>query len=234
MLRTHHRDLSSLLTTTLSWLSLRDHFVATVGANAGRGRPLGPLLVLADATFAPHSRFPLHPHEEMEILSIVLDGELSHHGDQAHGATLSARSAQLISARSGMMHAEGNDTDSPTRMLQIWFQPDTRGGPPAYFRRDLATRGRQRVAGDSVMPLRCDASVWWLGFAAEGSERLSVIGNRRGYLVALDGPLRVTDSDRHEAVAALAIGEGLAVDAGDLEVTASAPCSALWIDVGIS
>ncbi|MFY0570058.1 pirin family protein [Archangium lansingense] len=89
------RPLSSLPVTELPWLRLRDHFIATVGPQAGKGRPLGSLLVLADATFAPRSRFPLHPHREMEILSIVLSGELSHHGDQSHGATLRPREAQL-------------------------------------------------------------------------------------------------------------------------------------------
>jgi redox-sensitive bicupin YhaK (pirin superfamily) len=141
---------------------LRDHFVATVGPSAGQGRPLASLLVLADATFAPHSRFPLHPHQEMEILSIVIDGTLSHHGDQANGASLGPRSAQLISARNGIVHAEGNDTDTPTRMLQLWFQPDRHGGAPEYFSRQLGGVGRELVAGDEQMPLRADAKVWWL------------------------------------------------------------------------
>ena len=99
------RPASGLPETSLPWLSLRDHFVATVGDHAGEGRPLGPLLVLADATFAPHSRFPLHEHRDLEILSIVLDGTLTHHGDQGDGAALPARGVQLISARDGIEHA---------------------------------------------------------------------------------------------------------------------------------
>ena len=70
----HPRPLATLPTTTLPWLTLRDHFVATVGPSAGQGQPLGPLLVLADATFSPRSRFPLHPHRDMEILSVVQIG----------------------------------------------------------------------------------------------------------------------------------------------------------------
>ena len=98
MAQTTYRPLNSLPTTTLSWLTLRDHFVSTVGPNSGQGQPMGSLLVLADATFTAHSRFPLHPHQEMEILSIVLDGSLSHHGDQAHGATVPARPTQTYSS----------------------------------------------------------------------------------------------------------------------------------------
>jgi quercetin 2,3-dioxygenase len=179
------RPISSLPLTELPWLRLRDHFIATVGPSAGQGRPLGSLLVLADATFAPHSRFPLHPHREMEILSIVLSGELSHHGDQSHGATLRPREAQLISARDGMVHAEGNETDANTRMLQLWFTPTRHGGAPAYFRRSVphaARGGRHLVAGDEAMPLRSDAHVWWLDLAAGHHTAIEVAPGRAGYL----------------------------------------------------
>ncbi len=219
-----HRPTSSLPATTLPWLSLRDHFVATVGPSAGQGRPLASLLVLADATFAPRSRFPLHPHQEMEILSIVIDGTLSHHGDQAHGATLAPRSAQLISAREGIVHAEGNNTDSPTRMLQLWFQPDRQGGAPAYFSRQLGGVGRELVAGDEQMPLRADAKVWWLSVPPDSPTPLAVPPGRRGYLLALAGPLRV-------ATTTLETGDGAELGPGEFVLSAGGPRSALWVDL---
>ncbi|PZR07597.1 MAG: hypothetical protein DI536_27105 [Archangium gephyra] len=222
MARTQHRPLSSLPTTTLSWLSLKDHFIATVGPSAGQGSRRGPLLVLADATFEPHSRFPLHPHRDMEILSVVLTGTLSHHGDQAHGATIPPRSAQLISSRDGIFHAEGNDTDTQTRMLQIWFEPTSRGGAPAYFQRDLTAKGRQLIAGDDVMPLRCDAKVSWIDLEAGKPEALEIATGRHGYLLALDGEVN--------AGTTLAAGDGLDVEPGALTVTASTSCAVLWID----
>jgi hypothetical protein len=222
-----HRPASALPATTLSWLSLRDHFVATVGPHSGQGRPLGPLLVLADATFAPRSRFPLHPHEEMEILSIVIDGTLSHHGDQAHGMTLGPRSAQLISARDGMVHAEGNDTDAPTRMLQLWFQPDRHGGAPAYFSRQLHGEGRQLVAGDEGMPLRTDVKVWWLSVQPGKAEPLVVEKGRQGYLLALTGPLRV---EANKPVT-LQTGDGAELEQGEVSLSSSSPAAALWIDL---
>ncbi|MCA9612250.1 MAG: pirin family protein [Sandaracinus sp.] len=207
----------------LPWLSLRDHFVATVGPTSGTGPTLGALRVLADATFAPHSRFPIHGHAEVEILSIVLDGELSHHGDQAHGEVLRARSAQLISARDGMRHAEGNHLDRATRMLQIWFVPDSRGGAPAYFRRDFSARGRHRVAGDEGMPLRCAADVWWVDLEAGESTSFTPTGGRRGYVLAMDLALRTSLGD-------VARGEGVVVERGTLEVRAEERGSVLWID----
>lgn len=223
-----HRTRSSLPQTNLAWLSLHDHFVATVGPMAGSGAPLGPVLVLADATFAPHSRFPLHPHEDMEILSIVIDGRLSHHGDQANGATLEARSAQLISARDGIVHAEGNDTDTPTRMLQLWFRPETRGGAPAYFGRSFPERGRHVVAGDDVLPLRTDVKVWWVDVAPGKKEHVVVAPGRRAYVMALDGGVAVSSENR--PVASLAKGDGLQVDDGTIELSVETACSVLWID----
>lgn len=199
-----------------------------MGARAGTGRPLGSLLVLADATFAAGSRFPLHPHEEMEILSIVVDGTLSHHGDQAHGALVPARQAQLISARDGMVHAEGNDTATAVRMLQLWFQPDTHGGAPAYFSTSWPTPGRHVIAsGDGAgMPLRCGARVEWIDLDAHNDhdERLTIAAGRTGYLLALTtavdvGSLRV------------AVGEGVAIDSGVVDVRATTPGAALFIEV---
>lgn len=217
--RLDHRPHARLPSTTLSWLALRDHFVATVGPSAGQGKPLGPLLVLADATFAPGSRFPLHPHREMEILSVVLDGELSHHGDGAHGSVIKARGAQLISSRDGIVHAEGNDTATPTRMLQIWISPTTFGGPPAYFYRQLPeTPGHHLVAGDAGMPLRAKAQVWWLD--VRGEQQLESPGE--SYLVALAGAVRV-------GAQALAVGDGVTLGAGTFSLAGEG--AVLWLKV---
>ena len=223
------RALRTLPTTELSWLRLRDHFVATVGPSAGAGRPFGPLLVLADATFAPRSRFPLHPHREMEILSIVVRGELSHHGDQEHGATLRAREAQLISARDGMFHAEGNDTDAETHMLQIWFRPDSHGGVAAYFQRTLrapAGGGRQLVAGDEDMPMRSAARVWWLDLVPGREEELALPPERAGYLLAVNAPLQLRGHAR------LAAGEGAEIRGAGVAVSVdTGTAAALWIEI---
>jgi len=223
-----HRPASSLPTTTLPWLSLRDHFVATVGPHAGEGRARGALLVLADATFAPRSRFPLHPHEEMEILSVVIDGTLSHHGSEAHGAAVGPRGAQLISARTGIVHAEGNDTDRPTRMLQLWFQPDRRGGTPAYFARQLAGVGQELVAGDAGMPLRTDARVWWMTLTPGAAAPLVVAPDRQAYVLALTGPVDVRADG---AAAQLATGDGAELGHGAFTLAANAGGAALWIDL---
>lgn len=228
-----HRPLASLPSTELSWLRLHDHFIATVGPRAGEGSRLGPLYVLADATFSPRSRFPVHPHRDVEILSLVVDGELSHHGDQANDAVVRGREAQLISARDGIVHAEGNVTDVPTRMLQIWFAPDARGGTPLYRSRTLPPArgpGRHLVAGDEGMPLRTDAKVWWLDLGAQSETTLEVAPGRGGYLLALTGPVQL---DAGDVQAKVATREGTEVRPGTFTVRAHAETAVLWIDVAV-
>jgi redox-sensitive bicupin YhaK (pirin superfamily) len=216
------RPSSSLPTTQLGWLSLKDHFVATVGEQAGQGQPLGPLLVLADATFSPHSRFPLHPHRDIEILSVVISGEMSHHGDGANGMTVKPRGAQLISSRNGMRHAEGNETDDEVRMLQIWVQPYSTGGEAAYFYRQLPDApGIHLLAGDEGMPLRNDAKVWWLD--VEGERRVTVPVGRKGYALGLTGAPRVGASVLHP-------GDGAVISTpGEVRFTGGG--AVLWLDV---
>lgn len=216
-----HRPVATLPATKLDWLSLHDHFVATVGPSAGQGSALGPAIVLADATFAAHSRFPLHRHEEMEILSVVIDGDLSHHGDGANGQVIKPRGAQLISSRDGMRHAEGNDTDAPTRMLQLWFEPTSQGGPAAYFYRQLDSKpGQHLVAGDDGMPLRCDVKVWWLD--VDGSRAFEVPKGRLGYLIVLAGSLK-------SSTTTLATGDGAVLGEGNVAIEGNG--AALWLDL---
>ncbi|MEQ1660395.1 MAG: pirin family protein, partial [Hylemonella sp.] len=158
---------------------------------------------------------------DMEILSVVLEGDMSHHGDGANGSVVRPRGAQLISSRDGMRHAEGNDTDAPTRMLQIWFQPVTRGGAPAYFYRQLPDApGQHLVAGDEGMPLRCDARVWWVD--VKGRRTLELAAGQRGYLLAIAGPLQL-------GAATLATGEGAQLERGEL--TLEGQGAALWVDL---
>lgn len=125
------RPKTSLPHTDLGWVRMHDHFLATVGPSAGQGSAFGELLVMADATFAPKSKFPLHSHQEIEVVSLVLQGTLTHHEPNV-ALPLPEGATQLMSARDGVTHAEGNLTDQPVRMLQIWIQPNQFGGPPEY------------------------------------------------------------------------------------------------------
>lgn len=92
----------------------------------------GALRVVNDDRFDPHGGFDMHPHDNMEILSYVVDGKLTHRDSLGNGSTLGRGDVQYMSAGSGIMHSEFNDTDEPLRFLQIWILPDQKNVEPVY------------------------------------------------------------------------------------------------------
>lgn len=125
-----------------------------------------------------------------------------------------------------MMHAEGNDTDAATRMLQIWFEPNVRGGEAAFFERQLPeTPGRHVVAGDEAMPLRADAKVEWIELAPAASITLQLPEGRAGYLLGLLGKAT-------SGTARIAEGDGADVSPGEATWTSEDGASLLWITMG--
>lgn len=199
-----HRPRASLPFVDLGWVRMHDHFVATVGPSAGQGRPLGDLLVLADATFAPKSRFPFHEHAEMEIVSIVLSGTLTHH-EPSSSLKLAEGSTQLMSARAGITHAEGNDTEGPVRMLQLWIRPSTSGGEAVHRVFGPFSLGAEltRVTPED---LRQDAVVSMARVKPGEKLRLEAKAGRRLYvLCAGEGTFEGTK---------LADGDGMQLDSG--------------------
>ncbi len=197
-----HRD--QLPLTDLGWVKMHDHFVQTVGARAGTGQPLGPLLVLADATFAPRSRFPLHSHQEMEIVSVVISGTLTHF-EPGHSVTIAEGAAQVMSSREGITHAEGNETDTPTRMLQIWLQPNELGG--AGHHEVIVPKRSARIERVTPATLRTPASVSIATLTSGESLELKSLEQR--YVICTGGT--VTLEDHTEA---LGDGDGLLLQAG--------------------
>ena len=133
-----------------------------------------------------------------------------------------------------MVHAEGNESETPTRMLQLWFEPNRFGGEPVYFSRALGSTGRQLVAGDEGMPLRADVRVWWVTVRSGASEELVVERERQGYLLALTGPIDV-DAGQGRAGVRLQSGDGAVVEPGAIHVsTAEGEHAAIWIDCPLS
>lgn len=132
--------------TDLGWIKITDHFIATVGKDSGKGKTFGNLLVLADAELSGRSSFPMHQHAEMEILTWVVSGVLYHRDNLGNEGELEAHTMQLMSARNGMIHAEGNRRDFPVRLLQIWIQSNQKKGTPFYQTVLVQQKGFQKVA----------------------------------------------------------------------------------------
>lgn len=92
----------------------------------------GPLRVFNDDYVSADSGFPMHPHTEMEIVTIVLDGEITHTDNLGNDLTISAGEVQRMTSGTGITHSESNRSESDVHLLQLWFLPNKRGLAPSY------------------------------------------------------------------------------------------------------
>lgn len=92
----------------------------------------GALRVFNDDVVAPGAGFPAHPHDEMEIITIVLDGEITHEDSMGDKTVVRANDVQRMSAGTGLTHSELNLADKPVHLYQVWIYPDTKGLAPSY------------------------------------------------------------------------------------------------------
>ncbi len=93
----------------------------------------GPMRVCNDDTIGPGRGFGAHPHSDMEIVSIVLSGQLRHEDSLGNQAITGYGEVQRMSAGHGVLHTESNPSEvEPVRLLQLWFMPRERGLPPSY------------------------------------------------------------------------------------------------------
>ena len=116
----------------------------------------GALRVFNDDVVEPGTGFPTHPHEEMEIITIVLQGEMTHEDSMGNKTVIKAGDVQRMSAGTGLTHSEFNMADKPVHFYQIWIFPNNKGLSPTYDQRTFSPkifRNRQvPVASGQGMP----------------------------------------------------------------------------------
>jgi redox-sensitive bicupin YhaK (pirin superfamily) len=98
----------------------------------------GPLRVINDDTIAAGRGFGMHPHRDMEIITVMVEGQLNHRDSMGHSAVLQAGEVQRMSAGRGIVHSEINGGEQPCRLLQIWIEPDATGLAPEYEQKPFA------------------------------------------------------------------------------------------------
>ena len=102
-----------------------------------RHKHFGPLVVINQDIIAGDSGFPSHPHDNMEIITYIIKGELSHKDNSGGGSTIYSGRIQRMSAGSGIVHSEFNGSDSETELLQIWILPEERNIKPGYEEKEF-------------------------------------------------------------------------------------------------
>lgn len=180
-----HRSNESLPALDIGWLKLKDHFIATVGPHSGSGQALKNLLVIADANIAPKNSFSKHSHKDMEVLTWVVGGTLHHQDDKGADQFVPELNLQLMSARDGIFHAEGNATDKELRLLQIWIKPNASGGDAEIKTAALKGEGFQLLAGPENAPLIIRQDLWLYAAKLNGSATISLKDGHFGYAVII-------------------------------------------------
>ncbi len=121
----------------------------------------GVLRVLNDDTIAGGMGFGMHPHDNMEIITIPLEGDLAHKDSMGNAATIKHGDVQVMSAGTGVRHSEFNpNADKQTKLLQIWLFPKTENVTPRYQQITLNTEDRHNKLQQVLSPNKGDAGVW--------------------------------------------------------------------------
>lgn len=123
------------------WLHSRFSFSFAEYYNPQR-MGFGALRVINDDTVEAGKGFGMHPHQNMEIISIVTKGSLEHRDSQGNHGTITAGQIQYMSAGSGVHHSEYAGKDEAVSLFQIWIRPNQKGGTPLYAQRDFISHDK--------------------------------------------------------------------------------------------
>jgi hypothetical protein len=209
----------------------------------------GVLRVLNDDRVAPGMGFGMHPHDNMEIVTIILEGSLKHKDNMGNEGVIRAGEVQVMSAGTGVVHSESNPSREETvNLLQIWVFPNVRGAQPKYDQKafDPAARknglqvvvapGSQDSPGASGGPLRINQDAWFsLGQLDKGKSltyRSRLAGNG-SYIFVISGSLEIgSEGAGDPASQLLATRDGLGLTGFEaVDIKASEDAQFLIMDV---
>ncbi|PZU07499.1 pirin family protein [Sphingomonas sp.] len=206
------RPFASLGGENHGWLDAKHHFSFANYYDPKRTN-WGNLRVWNDDVIAPKSGFPPHPHRDMEIITYVRTGAITHQDNLGNHGRTEAGDVQVMSAGTGIAHAEYNMEDVPTTLFQIWIQPTRTGEKPSWGAKPFpkGDRAGQFVvlasgfANDNdALTIRTDARVVAATLKAGETAEYALGADRRGYLVPATGAIEI-DGQRANARDGVAI-----------------------------
>jgi len=226
------RPFNTLGAANHGWLDARHHFSFADYYDPKR-MAWGNLRVWNDDAIAPKSGFPPHPHSDMEIITYVREGAITHQDSLGNKGRTEAGDVQVMSAGSGITHAEYNLEDETTRLFQIWIVPSKRGGDPSWGARpfpkgDRSGRFVTLASGfaedGEALPIRTEARVVGATLKAGETAEYALGAERHAYLVPATGRIEIN------GVAANA-RDGVAItDTETLNVTALEDTELVMVD----
>lgn len=220
--RIERRPLATLGHANHDWLDARHHFSFGDYYNPDR-MSWGAIRVWNDDVIAPNSGFPPHPHRDMEIITYVRSGAITHQDSLGNTGRTEAGDVQVMSAGTGVRHAEYNLETEPTTLFQIWIEPKRKGGAPSWGAKPFPKADRSGAfvtlasgyaEDEGALPIRADARLLAATLAAGETIRYTIAEGRHGYLVPARGAVTI-DGERIEARDGVAIhgGQMLAITA---------------------
>ena len=219
------RPFDSLGGADHGWLKAKHHFSFASYSDPKR-MGWGSLRVWNDDEIAGKSGFPPHPHADMEIITYVRDGAITHEDSLGNKGRTEAGDVQVMSAGTGVRHAEYNLESDTTRIFQIWILPEQRGAPPAWGSKPFPKSDRSgrfvplasgfdSDVGEALM-IRTPARVAGATIAAGETASYDLGAGRHAYLVPAKGVVEV-NGVRLEARDGAAIKDELIVTVKALE-----------------
>ncbi|WP_440980096.1 pirin family protein [Sphingomonas pseudosanguinis] len=215
------------------WLNAKHHFSFADYYDPARMN-WGNLRVWNDDTIAPKTGFPPHPHRDMEIITYVREGAITHQDNLGNKGRTEAGDVQVMSAGTGITHSEYNLEDVTTKIFQIWIVPTAKGDKPSWGARPFpkGERAGQFVtlasgfAEDAdALTIRTDARIVAATLKAGETAEYPLGADRRGYLVPATGAVEI-EGQR------VGTRDGAAIDqTGTLRVTAIEDSEIILVDV---
>jgi redox-sensitive bicupin YhaK (pirin superfamily) len=193
------RKFSSLGHADHGWLDARHHFSFADYHDPAR-MGWGAIRVWNDDLIGAKSGFPPHPHRDMEIITYVRTGAITHQDSMGNQGRTAAGDVQVMSAGTGVRHAEYNLEDEATTLFQIWVQTDKPGAQPSWGAAEFpkADRSGKFVTlasgyAEDADALKINAAARVLGatLAKDETAELTLDPERHAYLVATQGPILV-------------------------------------------
>jgi redox-sensitive bicupin YhaK (pirin superfamily) len=165
-----------------------------------RNMGFGTLRVFNDDYIAGNSGFPPHQHANMEIVTIVLDGEINHEDSMGNKTTIRAGEVQRMSAGTGVTHAEENKGNNQLHLYQIWIFPKEQNITPSYEQKDFTNASRQNVLlplvsnkDSNALSINTDVTIYDSHLEKGKSIELPTTPDRGIFIYARTGSLRINN-----------------------------------------
>ena len=206
--------------SNLGWLKSLFHFSFSEYYNPSN-ISFGKLRVINDDLIQSQTGFPMHPHNDMEIVSYVVAGKITHKDSMGNASELSRGEVQYMSAGTGVYHSEYNLGDEELRLLQIWIYPDKKDYKPNYGENKFNWSDRENkwlhmvssIEGNAPVKIHQDVNIYAIYLDKNNEESLNVEKDRQAYLVQIEGSSIINSIELNEKDALEIVEENIKIKA---------------------